>query len=475
MNAEQYKELSIREFTKAASVYDSGHAGIYELCKDDYPPILEELECRDFQDLLDVGCGTGPMIELLTQKYPDRHFTGLDITPKMIEVAKAKKLPNATFVVGDSENLPFADDSFDVVICANSFHHYPNPQKFVDGVKRVLRPNGVLVLRDYTTNPVMLWMINHIELKLANLFGRGDVCVYSLDAIREMCGKAGLGVVKLQKGKMFRLHLVATNGIGEITASADYKNWVPKGMVYGLLGGAVASAAGCICLGALGHGLAARVASSVLGVAALGCSVASAWSIFAYQKFSYNGNRRLSKQIVDGVAEHVHLPENGVCLDVGCGSGALTIAVARRNPQGKVIGCDRWGKEYASFSLRLCERNAQAENVHNVEFTNGDATCLPFDDECFDCVTSNYVYHNIAGDRQKWLLETLRVLKKGGTFVIHDIMDAKRYGDMKAFVQKLRGLGYESVELVRTADRFMTPWEARLLGLGESALLYGRK
>ena len=55
MKPEQYKELSIKEFTKAAEIYDSGHAGIYELCKDDYPPILEELEKTDYHNLLDVG------------------------------------------------------------------------------------------------------------------------------------------------------------------------------------------------------------------------------------------------------------------------------------------------------------------------------------------------------------------------------------------------------------------------------------
>ncbi len=209
MRAERYKELSIKEFTKAAVIYDSGHAGIYELCKDDYPPILEELENGEFNTLLDVGCGTGPMIELLSRKYPDKHYTGLDLTPKMIEVANAKKLPNTQFIVGDSEDLPFEDESFDAVICANSFHHYPNPQKFFNGVYRVLTPNGRLVLRDYTTNPVMLWMINHIELKLANLFGHGDVCIYPPTQIKAMCEAAGLKVVKQEKGKMFRLHLVA--------------------------------------------------------------------------------------------------------------------------------------------------------------------------------------------------------------------------------------------------------------------------
>lgn len=50
MTPEEYKKLSIKEFTQAAKVYDSGHAGIYEMCKDDYPPILAELRMRNRTD-----------------------------------------------------------------------------------------------------------------------------------------------------------------------------------------------------------------------------------------------------------------------------------------------------------------------------------------------------------------------------------------------------------------------------------------
>ena len=70
MKNEEYKKLSIAEFTKAAGRYESNHAGIYEMCKKDYPDILEELEKEPFRDLLDAGCGPAPMISLLAEKYP---------------------------------------------------------------------------------------------------------------------------------------------------------------------------------------------------------------------------------------------------------------------------------------------------------------------------------------------------------------------------------------------------------------------
>ena len=257
--------------------------------------------------------------------------------------------------------------------------------------------------------------------------------------------------------------------------NANYKNWVPKGMIIGFVGGSTALTAGALALGIWGGSTPTRIIAGILGAGALGLMGASAWCIYAYRQFSYDGKRKLSKQIVDGVAEYVKLPEGGVGLDIGCGSGALTIAAAKRNPHARMIGCDRWGLEYASFSRQLCEENAKAEHVQNTEFKNGDATKLPFEDESFDCVTSNYVYHNIPGDKQKWLLETLRVLKKGGTFAIHDIMSGSRYGSMKQFIQKLLDMGYEKAELIQTTDKFMSPKEAKLLGLKGSAILYGKK
>ena len=206
---EQLKQLSIKEFTEAAQVYESGHAGIYEICKDDYPQMLEELQREPFEDVLDVACGTGAVLELLNGEYPNKRLVGLDLTPGMIDVARAKQLDNVRFVVGDAEALPFGSQSFDAVLCSNSFHHYPHPEKFFSEAARVLRPGGRLILRDYTSNDFVVWLMNNIELPLARLMGHGDVRISKVSELRALAEGGGLTVLKLEAQKGFRVHLVA--------------------------------------------------------------------------------------------------------------------------------------------------------------------------------------------------------------------------------------------------------------------------
>ena len=215
MTGEQYKALSVREFDRAAAKYESDHAGVYELCKKDYPPILEELEREPFETLLDCGCGTAPMLSLLSERYPERRYTGIDLSPNMIAAARAKDLPNASFVLGDCERLPFADDSFDAVICSMSFHHYPDPRAFFKSVFRVLRPGGRLILRDMTMSAPMAWIANHLEMPLIHLLGYGDVRVYTCAEVRKLCEGAGLTPETVQWRKGLRLHCVARKPVAD--------------------------------------------------------------------------------------------------------------------------------------------------------------------------------------------------------------------------------------------------------------------
>ncbi len=262
---------------------------------------------------------------------------------------------------------------------------------------------------------------------------------------------------------------------------ADYKNWVPKRLLKARIGESLVCLILFILFGASDLILQGRqriIWGIILGLALLILLFLSIMLSYMYRTFDYKGKRKLAKIIIEGIAEYVKIPDGGVGLDVGCGSGALTIACAKRNPKATMVGCDIWSGSYKSeFSKELCENNAKLEGVENVRFENGNAVKLPFEDESFDLVTSNYVYHNITGkNKQKLLLETFRVLKKGGVFVIHDLMSKSRYGDMNKFMEKLKKDGYEDVQLIDTTkDIFMSHKEAMFLCLGGSTLLIGKK
>lgn len=262
---------------------------------------------------------------------------------------------------------------------------------------------------------------------------------------------------------------------------ADYKNWVPKRLLKAKIVESLVCLILFILFGASALILQGRqriIWGIILGLALLILLFLSIMLSYMYRTFDYKGKRKLAKIIIEGVAEYVKIPDSGVGLDVGCGSGALTIACAKRNPKATMVGCDIWSGSYKSeFSKELCENNAKLEGVENVRFENGNAVKLPFEDESFDAVTSNYVYHNITGkNKQKLLLETFRVLKKGGVFVIHDLMSKSRYGDMNKFMEKLKKDGYEDVQLIDTTkDIFMSHNEAMFLCLGGSTLLIGKK
>ena len=206
--AEQLKALTIAEFNKAAMSFDGDHAGIYRLCRKDYPDILRELKKEAVSALLDCGCGTGAMLTLVRKHYPDVPLTGIDLSPEMIRAARARKLENAEFVEGDCENLPFADKSFDTVICSMSFHHYTHPEKFLKSCVRILRPGGRLILGDMIVPGPLLWFVNRVELPLGNLIGKGDVHCYSPSELRALAKKAGLTCLAAERRKNLRLHAV---------------------------------------------------------------------------------------------------------------------------------------------------------------------------------------------------------------------------------------------------------------------------
>jgi arsenite methyltransferase len=120
-------------------------------------------------------------------------------------------------------------------------------------------------------------------------------------------------------------------------------------------------------------------------------------------------------------------------LDVGCGRGLMLIGAAKRLTTGKAIGIDLWQQQdQASNSSEATLANAKIERVlERVEVKTADMRQLPFPENHFDVVISNWVVHNLEAevDRQKTLDEIIRVLKPSGTIVLRDIVNQAEYAN----------------------------------------------
>jgi ubiquinone/menaquinone biosynthesis C-methylase UbiE len=88
------------------------------------------------QTFLDAGCGEGFVAELLLKQMPGLELTGFDFNPDAVEIAKTKN-PGATFITASIFDLPFDDNSFDVVGCFEVLEHLVNPEQALKELTRV--------------------------------------------------------------------------------------------------------------------------------------------------------------------------------------------------------------------------------------------------------------------------------------------------------------------------------------------------
>lgn len=200
------------------------------------------------------------------------------------------------------------------------------------------------------------------------------------------------------------------------------------------------------------------------------------WCAWIRRQYAFGGGGMMDQTHMV-VLSHLDFDGQGQLLEVGCSSGPLSIRAALTWPEAKVTGIDYWGADFG-YNQAMCEKNAASEGVGSrCVFRHGDAKKLDFPYGNFDAVVSNYVYHNIMGaDKRALLRETLRVLKKSGVFALNDNMKPSAYGDMDAFAQELRNMGYEDVRLIDTAqEAFGSRRRAAMMMLGDSRMLAGRK
>lgn len=110
---------------------------------------LDHLPLRPGLRVVDVGCGTGVLLERVLDREPSATCVGIDVTPEMLAVAVQRLGRRATFVRGSATQLPLPDRSADVVVSTNALHYLADPARLVAEARRVLVPGGLLVVSDW--------------------------------------------------------------------------------------------------------------------------------------------------------------------------------------------------------------------------------------------------------------------------------------------------------------------------------------
>ena len=198
--------------------------------------------------------------------------------------------------------------------------------------------------------------------------------------------------------------------------------------------------------------------------------------IHLYYYFSIKG-KQIQYKMWDLVIQKLSWNGHGKALDIGTGSGALAIELAKRFPESNIWGIDYWGKIW-NYSKEQCEENAELEGVSDhIVFQKASASKLPFKNGEFDAIVSNFVYHEVRDNKDKKGLinESLRVLKKGGTFSLQDTFkNKKRYGTIEDLIKQIKEWGIEKVNFIETLDEISMPKVIRT-EFKRGVLLYGIK
>ncbi|MFH0963495.1 MAG: methyltransferase domain-containing protein [Planctomycetota bacterium] len=162
-----WKDGARQQFDSWAEGYE-GSLLQQVLFKPAHDALLVEVQRRDARRVLDIGCGTGVFGRRAVQLCPRCEVNGLDISEEMIRIAREKsaEFKRVSFLLGDSERLPFESGTFDCVTCSHSFHHYPHPLKVLQEMRRVLAPGGVALIVDGNPTDLLGFFIFEIIVRL---------------------------------------------------------------------------------------------------------------------------------------------------------------------------------------------------------------------------------------------------------------------------------------------------------------------
>lgn len=219
------------------------------------------------------------------------------------------------------------------------------------------------------------------------------------------------------------------------------------------------------------YGIDAPYVPALLGAGALVCALlavvgrnvvfAIVAAVFLAETVIYLHTTLRGKFVVwEGLLDSLDLRGDEAVVDVGCGRGAVLIAVARRLPEGIVHGVDVWrSRDQVGNDEERARANAESAGVADrVVLHTADMRSLPLDDASIDVAVSSVAIHSLGevDDRRRVVDEIIRVLRPSGRVVVADIRGVDEYAD------RLRTHGFVEVSTRPAGPGFWYsgPWQA---------------
>ncbi len=156
--------------------------------------------------ILDVACGTGLNIPMFPA---GSDITAVDLSPRMLEVARANAAKhglNVNLAVMDAERLEFPDGSFDTVVSTLSTCTFPNPVKALQEIKRVCRPNGLILLLEHGHSNLP-WLANFQDRNEYQHYQDHAGCRWNQDPL-DLVQAAGIKVLKSRRNILGMFHSI---------------------------------------------------------------------------------------------------------------------------------------------------------------------------------------------------------------------------------------------------------------------------
>jgi ubiquinone/menaquinone biosynthesis C-methylase UbiE len=201
------RNAALKEYGKLAPEYDRRWSFYI---KATLRETLSRIKLQPGDSFLDVGCGTGALLDALAASVPNAKLSGADASPEMLEVARKRLGEGVVLRQSYADHLPFSDEAFDVIVSTSAFHYFRDPAGSLQEMARVLRPNGCIVITD--------WCDDYIACRLYDLwlrvFNRAHFRTYGREECRHLLEEAGFIAVRIDRYRISWLWGLMT-GVGQ--------------------------------------------------------------------------------------------------------------------------------------------------------------------------------------------------------------------------------------------------------------------